>query len=535
MNPRRFLILVVTVWLAAQIGNILISGFIAWSSISDEFLEQNQKIAELVSNRLAHHEAIMGSLKALTRGTSDKIFQRLTSNVFKNYPRIQSVKIYRFDSRSYSAKPELLYEAPSKSPAFPMSVLNALPRQETNIVRVYDAPAIPNHYLSTMVSNNRQGLIAVVLLIDSTKLFDLPPASYPPEINLTLNDVLVFGSTDHDNGRHDHEKDISSILKNVLYADLDWDRSGYRFKIHVHRPIEFGELVTLPEVIRFALLSLATILGVSYGRYQTLVSRQSKQAEEKAIKRSAMLEHENRLSHAARVNQVGELASGIIHELTQPLSALLSQSQAGIMIMEKLQITDDLLNRALSANIIEAKRAGEIMDRIRDYIVKKPVIYEELDLNIVVSNTVNLVQGELDKQNVVLELQLLQPSPRSNFSAIELEQVIHNLIRNATDALGTTTQLAKKIIIKTDMVGPMNIIRISDNGPGIKEHVLSKIFEPFFTTKTNGMGLGLSLCSKLLERVGGTLHAASADGAVFTIALPKLVGLTDAGADPAAA
>ncbi len=324
MNPRRFLILVVTVWLAAQIGNILISGFIAWSSISDEFLEQNQKIAELVSNRLAHHEAIIGSLKALTRGTSDKIFQRLTSNVFKNYPRIQSVKIYRFDSRSYSAKPELLYEAPSKSPAFPMSVLNALPRQETNIVRVYDAPAIPNHYLSTMVANNRQGLIAVVLLIDSTKLFDLPPASYPPEINLTLNDVLVFGSTDHDNGRHDHEKDISSILKNALYADLDWDRSGYRFKIHAHRPIEFGELVTLPEVIRFALLSLAAILRVSYGRYQTLVSWQSKQAEEKAIKRSAMLEHENRLSHAARVNQVGELASGIIHELTQPLSALLS-------------------------------------------------------------------------------------------------------------------------------------------------------------------------------------------------------------------
>ncbi len=526
MSPKRFLALLIAVWIAAQIGNILTSGYLAWSSISERFREQNHTVSETISIRLAHHEAILRSLQALmsgTRSTSDRVFRQVASDILSNYPRIDGIKIYGFGPHPYSPKPELLYEAPNEDTTLRMSVLDALTKQPTGQVQAYPAMNIPNHYLATMVSNGGQGLIGVVLIIDSTKLFSLPMETDHLDISLSIDDVVVLGDAHDNDDRHHHKMGPLSILKNILFSNFNLDRSGSRFKIHAHRPIELHELISLSEVINFALLSLTAVLGVYYGWYQTTVSQRSREAEEKAVRRSAILEHENRLSHAARVNQVGELASGIIHELTQPLSALLSQSQASIKILDKLEIKDDLLNRALSANVVEAKRAGQILGRIRDYIVKKPVAYEELDLNEVVSNTIKLLQSELDKQNVALDLQLSQPGPKSNFSAIELEQVIHNLIRNATDALATTSQPMKRITIKTDTVGSMNIIRISDNGPGLNDTVLSKIFEPFFTTKTTGMGLGLSLSSKLLERVGGTLHAASADGAVFTISLPKRV------------
>ncbi|MDA4631736.1 ATP-binding protein, partial [Escherichia coli] len=111
--------------------------------------------------------------------------------------------------------------------------------------------------------------------------------------------------------------------------------------------------------------------------------------------------------------------------------------------------------------------------------------------------------------------------PVANINKTELEQVIHNLLRNALDALNQSEQMNKRITIETRAEPNESIIRVSDNGPGLSDDTLSQLFQPFFTTKSDGMGLGLSLCQRIIQRASGVLTAANNEGAAFTIKLPR--------------
>ena len=162
------------------------------------------------------------------------------------------------------------------------------------------------------------------------------------------------------------------------------------------------------------------------------------------------------------------------------------------------------------------------MKRVRDYISNKEETPAEQDVNRIASDIAELTQPYLLKRRIVLSLALVEPPPKVEINAIELEQVLHNLIRNAADALEENGSENGKIEMDMQIADSRLVIRVKDNGPGINDEVLPRLFEPFFTTKPDGMGLGLSLCATLIERAGGAIEAANqpTGGACFTITLP---------------
>lgn len=221
------------------------------------------------------------------------------------------------------------------------------------------------------------------------------------------------------------------------------------------------------------------------------------------------------------MNALGELASGIAHELTQPLTALLSQSQAAVRLAASGR-DPALLGEALAANVREAKRAGEMLTRMRNYIRKHDTAPVPTDLNEVARDVGALMQADLAARGIQLRLALEPELPPVTADPIEMEQVLHNLIRNAADSLDGAAAGEKEIRVETAFEDWQAVVRVRDTGPGIAPETLARLFEPFFTTKPDGLGLGLPLCESLVTRAGGRLSAENArtGGACFTFALP---------------
>nr|WP_282438144.1 ATP-binding protein [Ensifer adhaerens] len=220
---------------------------------------------------------------------------------------------------------------------------------------------------------------------------------------------------------------------------------------------------------------------------------------------------------------MGELASGIAHELTQPLTAMLSRSQAALRLASADKPDIGLISEALEVNVREAKRAGEMLRRMRDYASNRTPEPITSAINDIVAEIAALTGADLQGRDIRLKLDLTKEALVADVDPIELEQVLHNLIRNAADALEDAKTADPLVEIETRAIGDEMKIIVRDNGPGIAATAFPKLFQPFFTTKADGMGLGLSLCATLVERVDGRIEAENAPdgGAWFTITLPR--------------
>ena len=260
-------------------------------------------------------------------------------------------------------------------------------------------------------------------------------------------------------------------------------------------------------------LALVLLLGQAW---------KSRQQARRHQQRAQLLANEAQLAHASRVNGMGEMASGIAHELAQPVTALLSQSQAALRALEMGK--PELLHQALHANVRQARRAGDILGRIRSYISNAPSQPQLIDLGQLVTQALLLLQGPATQARVELVWQAPEKELNVWADPVALEQVLHNLVRNALDALAESAEkplTTAQIELTLQRQEHQALISVQDNGPGISPAALEKIFDPFFTTKPGGMGLGLPLCATLMERMGGSLdYVASAAGACFVLRLP---------------
>lgn len=301
------------------------------------------------------------------------------------------------------------------------------------------------------------------------------------------------------------------------------DGEGQRILLSLDRALPLDALLPLRSLLGFAVLAGLASFALMFALRQRAAAQQSLLAARAAEARALLQERETLLAHASRVNAMGELASGIAHELTQPLTAVLSRSQAALRLAGADKPDIGMITQALDVNVREAKRAGEMLKRMRDYASNKAPEPKPSALNGIVSEIVALTAADLERRGVKLELDLAAEAPEAVVDAIELEQVLHNLIRNAADALEAAGILDARISIATKVVGAEVKIEVADNGPGIAPDVLPKLFVPFFTTKADGMGLGLSLCQTLVERVDGRIEAGNAagGGARFVITLPR--------------
>ncbi|POZ60103.1 ATP-binding protein [Chromobacterium alticapitis] len=232
-------------------------------------------------------------------------------------------------------------------------------------------------------------------------------------------------------------------------------------------------------------------------------------------------QHEMELARVARINTMGEMASGIAHEINQPLSAIMSYCQAALSLLDDDEIDMAMLRRALTSSVNQADRAGRIIHRLREFVTRKNHQLVPVQLNQAAHNALSLLDYELHDHDIHIEQNFAHELPLVYADTIQLEQVVLNLARNAVEAMEQTRPWGR-LSIATRKQGDRVRLIIGDNGCGIPPDKLDRIFDPFFSTKPNGMGLGLAICQTAVEAFGGKLSAGNkpGSGAEFIIDLP---------------
>lgn len=216
--------------------------------------------------------------------------------------------------------------------------------------------------------------------------------------------------------------------------------------------------------------------------------------------------HQNELAHAMRRVTLGELASGLAHELNQPLAAIVNYTNACLRNIEKTSDGRGEIADVMRHVATQAQRAGDIIRRMRTFISKGEPQRTDVDVNDVVRDALRFVETDIKACGITTQVRLAENLDHVSADSIQLEQVVLNLLRNATDAMCNTPSENRLLTVVTCPSGPGRIeVSIADTGPGIAPEFRAKLFQPFSTTKSKGMGLGLSISRGIIEAHGGQL------------------------------
>jgi C4-dicarboxylate-specific signal transduction histidine kinase len=244
------------------------------------------------------------------------------------------------------------------------------------------------------------------------------------------------------------------------------------------------------------------------------------QAEEEAREQS------ERLAHAGRMSLMGEMATGIAHEVNQPLTAISTYAQACRRMVEAGMMDDQELLEVVERISREALRAGSIIHRLRNLVRKRASERELCDINDVIRDLVSLAEIDARLHDVELRLDLGEGLPRVRVDAVQIQQVVLNLIRNALEASQAATGDGQNIDLGSSLTGPEIEIRVVDHGAGLTPGIGNEVFEPFYTTKRAGMGMGLSISRSIIDAHDGRLwFTRNQDGGTtFHVSIPVATG-----------
>ena len=236
--------------------------------------------------------------------------------------------------------------------------------------------------------------------------------------------------------------------------------------------------------------------------------------------------HYRELAHAARVNTMGEMASGLAHELNQPLAAIANYARGCLRRLHAGKDSAEELATAIAKVCDQADRAGEIIRSLRKFVHKDEMPPRPVDLAAVLGEALLIAEPEAGQHQVRIETEVAPGLARVRGDAIQIEQVILNLARNAVEAMDEVDPERRLLRIRAfpDAHG-VATVEVSDSGPGLPEDMFNPIFEPFFTTKANGMGMGLAICRSIVEAHGGVLRVRPNEpgpGLVFRFNLPGI-------------
>src|SRR5213596_1346897 len=230
------------------------------------------------------------------------------------------------------------------------------------------------------------------------------------------------------------------------------------------------------------------------------------------------------LAHLARVTALGELSSSLAHELTHPLTAILSNAQAAQRFLANDDVDLNELREILNDIVAEDQRAGEVIHRLRSLLKKgEPQKHcDDVDVNEVARDVLKLMRNDLINHNVTVDTDLAQNLPAIRGDRVQLQQVVLNLLLNACEAMTASDSSERQLLITSKLENGAVRMSVTDRGGGIPEEKLEQVFERFFTTKKEGMGLGLSICRSIINEHEGKIWATkNADcGATFHFSLP---------------
>lgn len=233
--------------------------------------------------------------------------------------------------------------------------------------------------------------------------------------------------------------------------------------------------------------------------------------------------HREQLAQVGRLGTLGEMAAGIAHEINQPLTAVATYARAGQRLLNAANTSPEVIASTLEKIAQQAERAGSIIEKIRRFVRHREPEVSDQPLSAIFDDIHTLAEVDLRRQGLRLEPQLEPDLPPVRVDAVQIQQVLLNLIRNAADAMQTQRQ-DDRILMQARRHGRDWLeIAVEDSGPGLDAAVLERLFEPFTSTKDRGFGLGLSICKSLIDAHGGELsHEAGTQlgGARFRILLP---------------
>jgi PAS domain S-box-containing protein len=228
------------------------------------------------------------------------------------------------------------------------------------------------------------------------------------------------------------------------------------------------------------------------------------------------------LSRMMRVMTIGQLTASIAHEVSQPLSGIITSASTCFRMLKSDPPNIDGARETLQRTIRDGNRASEVITRLRALFSKKQIEVEPLDLNEAAREVIALLSGELQRNSVILKQELSDHLPTVQGDRVQLQQVILNLLRNASDAMSSIEDRPRQMVVRTELEGDQVRLSVQDSGVGFAPEVADRMFETFYTTKADGMGVGLSVSRSIIEANRGRLWAIANDGpgAIFAFSIP---------------
>ncbi|MFA9438320.1 sensor histidine kinase [Uliginosibacterium sp. sgz301328] len=491
LNPRLFLLGSVLAWLACCVL------FAAWlignerSRTRDDFTTQARIAYSILTQRAEQQEAVLASLVALEHAMPGNapVMSNFALSIQHGYPQLVSVERYgREDTgwRMFST---------NGGAAAPSRQLDAAADQPGGTAGTQVAVLDDGYRLFRAAGHD----VVFALRVSAPALAELAQSGAP-----SFQSVQMRTADGRTLWRYEHPAAWSPWP--ALQLEKQLNTRGQPFVMTAtHAPlgagVPWGRLV-LGWSILGAAAALAAWSMAQY-RSRTLAQRQL------------------RLAQATRINAMGEVAAGIAHELNQPLTAVLANTQASVRWLE--DDPPDLVRarEAASGAVQQARRAGAILKRLREFISPHTGAAEAVDLNRVVDDALSLMSETFRQRQIRVVRNMAPNLPTVAGSAVAFEQVIVNLLLNAADALLHVPAPQRALHIDSTLDGPQVVVVVRDSGGGLNAEALARVFEPFYTTKEGGMGLGLTICESIIHEAGGTLGAANVDaGAAFTLRLP---------------
>ena len=232
------------------------------------------------------------------------------------------------------------------------------------------------------------------------------------------------------------------------------------------------------------------------------------------------------LAHVARVMSLGALTASIAHEVNQPLSGIITNASTCLRMLNADPPNVEGARETAKRTIRDGNRASDVVTRLRALFSKKELTLESLDLNEAAREVIALSSSELQRNRVVLQSELADDLPSIIGDRVQLQQVILNLLRNASDAMVAVDDRPRQLVVRTARdAGDRVRLTVKDAGEGFDSHTVDKFFEAFYTTKPSGMGIGLSVSRSIIESHHGRIWAEPNDGpgATFAFAIPCAV------------
>jgi PAS domain S-box-containing protein len=245
---------------------------------------------------------------------------------------------------------------------------------------------------------------------------------------------------------------------------------------------------------------------------------------ERRLSEAALDKFRSELAHVARVTSLGALTASIAHEVNQPLSGIITNASTCLRMLAADPPNVDGARETARRTIRDGHRAADVITRLRALFVKKGATTELVDLNEATREVIALSSSELQRSRVILRPELADDLPLVTGDRVQLQQVILNLLLNASDAMSGVDDRPRQLVIRTGRDEDDGVrLTVQDAGAGFERRDVDRLFDAFYTTKSGGMGIGLSVSRSIIENHHGRLWAAPNEGpgATFSFSIPR--------------